>query len=83
MDAEFAIHGGCRAKIHAGIGIVKTNGQTDNEVRFIFDQDLFMAGNVPVNHSAGAMETLHSQAFSIFRGAITDTLYNALEPTSI
>lgn len=83
MDAEFSIRGGCRAKIHAGIGIVKTNGQADNEVRFIFDQDLFMAGNVPVNHSAGAMETLHSQAFSIFRGAITDTLYNALEPTSI
>lgn len=83
VDAEFSIRGGCRAKIHAGIGIVKTNGQTDNEVRFIFDQDLFMAGNVPVSHSAGAMETLHSQAFSIFRGAITDTLYNALEPTSI
>lgn len=83
MDAEFAIRGGCRAKIHAGIGIVKKNGQADNEVKFIFDQDLFMSGNIPVNHSAGALETLHSQAFSIFRGAITDTLYNALEPTTI
>ncbi len=83
MDAELAIRGGCRVKIHAGIGLVKTNGQADNEVRFIFDQDLFMAGNVPINHSAGALETLHSQAYSIFRGAITDTLYNALEPTSI
>lgn len=83
IDAEIAIRGGCRAKIHAGIGIVKKNGQADNEVKFIFDQDLFMAGNIPVNHSAGALETLHGQAFSIFRGAITDTLYDALEPTPL
>lgn len=83
IDTELAIRGGCRVKIHAGPGLVKTNGQSDNEVRFIFDQDLFMAGNVPINHSAGALETLHGQAYSIFRGAITDTLYNALEPTSI
>lgn len=83
LDVELAIRGGCRVKIHAGPGIVKKNGQSDNEVRFIFDQDLFMAGNVPVNHSAGALETLHSQAYSIFRGAITDTLYDALEPTSL
>lgn len=83
LDAELAIRGGCRVKIHAGPGLVKKNGQSDKEVRFIFDQDLFMAGNVPVNHSAGALETLHSQAYSIFRGAITDTLWDALEPTSI
>ena len=83
MDAEFSIRGGCRAKIHAGIGMVQKNGQSDNEVKFILDQDLFMAGNVPVNLSAGALETLHSQAYPIFRGAITDTLYHAMEPTSI
>lgn len=83
LDAELAIRGGCRVKIHAGPGIVKKNGQTDNEVRFIFDQDLFMSGNVPVNHSAGALETLHSQAYSIFRGAITDTLFDAMEPKPI
>lgn len=82
IDAELAIQGGCRAKIHAGPGIIKRNGQSDNEVRFIFDQDLFMAGNIPVNHSAGALETLHSQAYSIFRGAITDILFEAMEPTS-
>ena len=48
-------------------------------MRFIFDQDLYMGGNVPVNYSAGALETLHSQAWSIFRGAITDTLFNAMQ----
>jgi uncharacterized protein (TIGR04255 family) len=63
--------------------MVKRNNQPDQEVKFIFDQDLFMAGNVPVNMSAGALQTLHSQAFAIFRGAITDTLHDAMEPASI
>ena len=83
IDAELAIRGGCRLKLHAGPGLVKRNNQPDQEVKIIFDQDLFMAGNVPVNMSAGALQTLHSQAFSIFRGAITDTLHDALEPVSI
>lgn len=80
-DVELAIRGGCRAKIHAGPGMVKTAGQVqDREVKFIFDQDLFMPGKIAVNLAAGALETLHSQAFSIFRGAITDTLHDALGP---
>ena len=83
VDAEFTIRGGCKAKIHAGPGMVKINGQADNQIRFVFDQDLFMSGNIPVNYAAGAMETLHSQAFSIFRAAITDTLHDAMEPTGI
>ena len=83
VDTELAIRGGCRAKIHAGPGNVKQNGKSDPEVKFIFDQDLYMPGNLPVNLSAGALETLHSQAFSIFRGAITDTLHDAMEPESL
>ena len=81
IDAEFAIKGGCRAKIHAGPGLVNRNGIQDNEIKFIFDQDLYISGNIPVNYSAGAMETLHAQAYSIFRGAITDTLHDAMNPT--
>ncbi len=80
MDAELAIRGGCRAKIHAGPGRVKRNGQDDPEVKFIFDQDLYMAGNIAVNLSAGALQTLHGQAYSIFRGAITDALHDAMDP---
>ena len=83
MDAELAIRGGCRAKIHAGPGMVTKNGQSDNEIKFVFDLDLYMPGNVAVNLSAGALQTLHSQAFPIFRGAITDTLHDALEPNAI
>ena len=83
MDAELAIRGGCRAKIHAGPGMVTRNGQSDKEIKFVFDLDLYMAGNVAVNLSAGALQTLHGQAFPIFRGAITDTLHDALEPKQI
>lgn len=83
VDADAAIRGGCRVKIHAGPGLVKHNGQADKEVKFIFDQDLYMPGQVPVNLSAGALQTLHNQAFSIFRGAITDKLHNAMEPMEV
>ena len=83
VDTELQISGGCRVKIHAGPGRIKLGGKEDPEVRFIFDQDLYMNGNVPVPYSAGALETLHSQAYSIFRGAITDTLHDAMEPETI
>ena len=80
VDVEMAIRGGCRVKIHAGPGHVKRGNQQEKEVKFIFDQDLYMPGQLPVNLSAGALQTLHSQAYSIFRGAITDTLHEAMEP---
>ena len=80
VDAELNIRGGCRLKVHAGPGFVKKNGKSDQEVKFIFDQDLFMPGQLPVNLSAGALQTLHAQAWSIFRGAITDQLHDAMDP---
>ena len=80
VDAEIGIRGGCRVKLHAGPGLVKRSNQSDPEVKFIFDQDLFMPGNVAVNLSAGALQTLHSQANSIFRGAITPLLHSAMVP---
>lgn len=83
VDAEFAIRGGCRAKIHAGPGLVKRNGVEDRQVHFIFDEDLYMPGKVAVNLLAGALETLHAQAYSIFRDAITETLHDAMEPEEL
>lgn len=87
VDAELAIRGGCKVKLHAGPGMIMRNtpqgAQQEKEVRFIFDQDLYMNGNIPVNYSAGALQTLHSQAYAIFRGAITDTLFDAMEPAPI
>lgn len=80
VDAELGIRGGCRVKLHAGPGLVKRGGQEDKEVKFIFDQDLFMPGKLQLNLAACALQTLHSQADSIFRGAITERLHAAMEP---
>ncbi len=82
-DVEMALRGGCRVKLHAGPGMVRRPGVEDQEVRFILDQDLYMSGNIPINLSAGAMQTLHQQADSLFRGAITDRLSEAMEPAAL
>lgn len=78
VDVELSLRGGCKAKIHAGPGLTKQGAKADPEVKFIFDQDLYMLGNVPVNVSAGALQTLHAQAYGIFRGAVTDMLFDAM-----
>ncbi len=83
MDAEFAIRGGCKCKLHTGPGMVKRNGQPDSEVKFVLDLDVFMDGQLEIKLSAPALQTLQGQAFSIFRGAITDTLHQAMEPERI
>lgn len=80
IDTEMAIRGGCRVKIHAGPGMVKRGTKQDTEVKFIFDQDLYLPGQLPVNLSTGALQTLHAQANALFRGAITDQLHDAMEP---
>lgn len=79
QDVEMAVGGGCRMKLHVGPGMVKKGPEPDKEVKLIFDLDVSMTGNIPVNMAAGAMETAHVQAGNIFRDAITDTLHDALE----
>ena len=83
IDTEISIRGGCRVKIHSGPVLVKQGIKTDPEPKFAFDQDLYMTGNIPVAYCAGTLETLHSQAYSIFRGAVTDMLHDAMEPERI
>ena len=81
QDVEASIPGGCRMKLHVGPGMVrKGNDASDKEAKMIFDLDVSMGGNIPVNMAAGAMQTVHAQAGSIFRDAITDTLHDAMEP---
>ena len=80
VDAEVALRGGCRVKLHAGPGQVRRAGKPDAEVKFIFDQDLYMPDKITPNLSAPALQTLHALAWSIFRDAITDELHDAMEP---
>ncbi len=83
VDTEMVIRGGCRVKLHAGPGLIKRPGREDKEIKFIFDQDLYLPGQLPVKLSAGALQTLHSQAYALFRGAITEKLHEAMEPEAI
>lgn len=83
VDAEMAIRGNCRLKLHAGPGKVTIGGKADEEIKFILDLDLYMSAKVPVNLSAGALQTLHSQAYGVFRGAITKKLHDAMEPEEV
>ncbi len=80
VDGDTALRGGCRVKLHAGPGMVRRGKQQDPEAKFILDFDLYMPGKIEVKHSAGALQTLHGQSYSLFRGAITDTLHDAMEP---
>ena len=79
VDLEMAGRGGCRLQIHAG-PVRGKPGSADTETKFIFDQDFYIAGNIAPHLSAAAMITLHNQAWSVFRGAITDTLHQAMKP---
>ena len=81
QDVEASIPGGCRMKLHVGPGMIKRgNDNSDKEVKLILDLDISMNGNIPVNMAAASMQTTHTQAGSIFRGAITDVLHDAMEP---
>ena len=60
-----------------GEGIDFWNGQA------IYADIVAMGGNVPVNLAAASMQTIHTHAGSIFRGAITDTLHNSMEPENV
>ena len=83
VDAEFRLAGGYTAKIHAGPGIVTRNGQTDKEVKFIFDQDLYCSTETPIPQAANVLESLHRYAYPIFRNAITNKLHNVMDPEFI
>ncbi len=83
VDFDTALDSSCRAKVHAGPGLVKTNAPNvpqDTEVKFVLDMDLFMSGELAPAYAAGALETLHAHSTRLFLGAITDKLYQALEP---
>ena len=40
-----------------------------------------MEGNTPINRAVPALNVVHGNAGSLFRGAITDTLHDAMLPT--
>lgn len=83
MNAEMQLRDGCMLKLHTGPGMVNKSGQVDSEAKFIYDCDLSMNGNIAGDRIVGSLDTLHQHATELFRGAITDTLHNALVPSAI
>lgn len=83
VDVELNLDNTCRAKLHAGPGMVKQNtpnAPQDPEAKFILDMDLYMGGQLDPRMAAGGLETLHGHSTALFQGAITDRLHSALEP---
>lgn len=83
LDTDVLLGGSCRARIHSGTGMIKRNipgAPLDKEVKFILDIILAMPAQTEPRLAAAGLETLHRHASSIFNGAITDTLRNALRP---
>ena len=80
-DLLFRLDNSCRAKIHTGPGRTQNKHlQTqDPEIKFIFDMDLSMSGNIPCNLSAAGLETLHGHANRVFEGAITEKTRAAMD----
>ena len=82
VDVEMALEEGCRAKVHAGLGLLG-DGKKDPEVKFILDNDLSVTGNVKTPELPGQLQILHTYADRIFRGAITSELHTAMGPEPI
>ena len=86
-DFEMSLPGGnAHCKVHAGparlqLGVPGKPPQPDTEEKFILDFDFSMQGSITPALAAAGLETLHSYSYPFFRGAITDTLHNAMEPT--
>ena len=91
VDVEMKLDEQAHLKLHAGPGRIQRTVRTpngmktlqDNDVSFIFDQDLFTGGNIKYADIAETLNHLHYHADSIFSDAITDLLHEAMEPTVI
>ena len=79
--------GGAKTNIKCGPGLMrKTNTatrQTQEEKVFMLDLDLFMDGRLELNQTVPALNILHANADDLFRGAITDTLHDAMGPREL
>ena len=78
VDTELNFSDGTHLKLHAGPGMLRQQGKADPEVRFIFDIDCSASGQLPGSVVPEKLSQLHGHAARTFRGAITDTLHDAM-----
>lgn len=77
LEIEMNLQDDCRLKLHAGPGLIN-GGKGDPEVKYILDNDLSSVGELSADVVPGRLETLHSYAVRLFRGAITSELHTAM-----
>ena len=74
--------GGSKANIKSGPGTLRRvenrTGKSEQKQVFLLDIDLYMEGNTPINLAVPALNVVHQNAGSIFRGAVTETLLAAM-----
>ena len=87
QSVNLALPGGARCGIKCGHGTLhKVNNKTRETVDepvYMLDIDVYMDGNIEMSHTAAGLNIVHTHADSIFRGAITDTLHEAMDPQVI
>ena len=82
LDVESPLVGGYRMKLHAGPGLIG-GGKTDKEVKFILDGDFSASGQLSADSTPEKLEQMHRFAVCFFRGAVTNTLHEAMGPTPL
>ena len=82
LDVETPLVGDYRMKLHAGPGLIG-GGKTDKEVKFILDGDFSTAGKHNPDAVPEKLERMHRFAVSLFQGAITKELHEAMGPTPL
>ncbi len=84
QTVTLAMPGGAKANVKCGPGLLrKINNrtrQTQEEKVYMLDLDLYMEGNTPLNQAVPALNVVHGNAGSLFRGAVSDQLFDAMLP---
>ena len=87
QTVTMAMPGGAKANIKCGPGLLRRvnnrTRQTVEEKVYMLDLDLFMEGNMPLSQAVPALNVVHGNAGSLFRGAISDTLFDAMQPAEL
>lgn len=85
QTVTLSMPGGAKANIKCGPGLLrKINNRTrqsQEEKVYMLDLDLFMEGNTPLNQAVPALNVVHGNAGGLFRGALSETLFDAMLPT--
>ena len=76
--------GGAKANIKCGPGLLR---KVDNRTRaveeqrvFMLDLDVFFDGRTELSHAVPALNVVHGNADSLFRGALKRPLLDTMEP---